>query len=442
MKKVLIFLIALAVSIPAFAELKVDFSGGAAYRYGYQQMTGDDTDQIAAVIVDTATGTTTNTDYITYSGVNAGLAALGTDVATLYAAAGADYTNVANWIETNFGAAEKAGFLASVSESNWDAAVRGRSFTGKYNDEAKIMGLKTENAPFLIADIEYGKLTARIGYEVSSDGVAIKDDNAWAQYTFDNGLALKYYANSFGAKWVDGKFFGNGQADVYYAAFRTQLASGAPTTSNFTPCALEVSMMGAYVGVLSNSAYTDLEARKIPILHFGYGMDTDTFAFNVGAVLDMPTEDGGDYTGYLVYAKGIYKLGDKGGVQVGVNYGVNHAMIAPVTGTANYEAFFAGQSGAVGDDNTSAYLVQVSGGYFVAEGLLVSGKAQFGQQWFKEYDNAYTAQKYEAMVKQYLSENVGIGIGGGYEKYSSSAGDEGTDPASGFEVVIEGEYRF
>lgn len=445
MKKLLIALIALSLTAPLFAEggVSINFSGGASYRYGFQHMMGDKDDAKSMAVIDGARGTTDNVDYLTYQTIKGIVSAVITE-------AGWDAVKNADWDEAvylnlmgddnpgnpaNYFSAKGAG----ITEDQWAAQQRGQNVDDLV-DNVKISGLKTENKPFIIADVEMGNLTGKLGVELGKDGVSIKDDNAWLTYALTEDITATYYANSFGRRWVDGKFFGKGKSGDF--AFEEKTLSAA---------AFEIGFMGAYFGLLTNNVYSDIEAdRLVPMLHVGFGDEGDFvegLSFNVGGVLDMPTEDGGDYLAFLGYVKVEYASGtmaaDVGSFLVGfgANFGQNHSKIAPVTGGADLESIFAGQSVAAGDDNTMAYLVQVYGGYTAMEGLVIGGKAQFGQQWLKEYDNAFYAMKFEGMVKQYFSANVGLGIGGGYERYAvDTTGD--LDPAHGYEIVFETEFRF
>jgi hypothetical protein len=444
--------LALAVTMPAMADPKVTFSGGAKVRYGMQYMEVDKNSMESMAFL-----------YGLKEDVNVG---------NFYAAMASNSTANTLVNGTASAATLAAGLPALLGYTDYDElnAEMGTSYTAakveqiindyrndKISNNGMLTGQKQEQAARLNMKVEDDKLTVKIGAEVDSDK---EFELKQAAFSFDYGIgAITYDAAGSQNRWNE---------NIFYVGGSDENNDGISSVDfTFIP---GPQMGNVFLTLISNKAnssavkYENNDDRVIPIMQLGYEYTSAMVDATAGGVLDKYKGEtaSNDYTGYLGFGNVTIKLGnikelETGSMAFGLSgvYGQNVSTFAPMD-TADMESATLSVSqiasalnplddpilvGKSGDDDAKVWggLVFFAGSFWT--GGLVYTDFRYSEVKFGSED-PFSAYKFQVSVTQYLTKNFYVMPGAGYEAYSVVPGDDGIDKAWGYEATIEAGFKF
>lgn len=451
--------LAAAVTMPAMADPKVTFSGGAKARYGMQYMEVDKNDArslafLSGLKEDTQTATfygfMSSSNPLAAGAIASILSTLkgSSDDATAAATVKATY----NGTMTALGAAT---YNASPDQLT-DAEALKIVKDYRSGDAAKglFIGQKREQSAALNMTIEDDKLTVKIATELDSKK---QFEVKQAAFSFNYGVgAITFDVAGIQNRW---------NADIFYVDDYNKDMSSLDFT--FIP---GEQMGNVFFTLISNKAvgsavrYENTDDRMLPIVQLGYEYTSAMIDAKVGGVYDKYKGDtvSNDYTGYLGFGNVTVKLGnikelETGSMAFGLSgvYGQNVSAFASmdpvdmesVTMSLSQfaDAINPGEEpipvAKMGDDDAKVWggLVFFAGSFW--KGGLVYTDFRYSELKFGSED-PFSAYKFQVSVTQYLTKNFYVMPGAGYETYSVSAGDKAYDKAWGYEATLEAGYKF
>lgn len=429
--KVLLALVfALAFTASAMAAATITWSGEAQVRYGYQGIWIDEDDSYAANVLATSEGSDASEDSFSYFGLKAetGLILRADIVAN-------DNDKLTGGFEVEFQA------VSEQMELTYDDVDPANPEDGSYNVE-----LTETRRPIVV-------------------------NSAWVAYDF-GPVILTYNAANMQGRW---------DTSIQYI---DDYSSGMSLDAK-----MPVNGLGyAFVTLMSDNAYSavgyeDTELRTIPMVQAGFTYESDMIDATVGGVFDQPTEDGGDYTGYMVFGDAAYKMGgdigrDVGSLRVGFSavYGQNVSAFAGsdpngltyhmlTFGSATYGAPVAGGTIASnGDEDSTVMGARLHVAYTLWAGGILSYDARYSMVKLADgtfatalpaeaFDSEWVASIYQSIsLTQAFDANMFVTLGLGYERYERTLADTSNagvgvdfldlDAAYGIEATVQAGYRF
>ncbi|PKL15226.1 MAG: hypothetical protein CVV49_21715 [Spirochaetae bacterium HGW-Spirochaetae-5] len=445
--------LAAAVTMPAMADPKVTFSGGAKVRYGFQYMEVDENSMTSIAFL---SGLREDNNNAKLYGILANPAA--------YAALKASFDSGSTAVTkaTLYGVTSVADLAAfntkygtNFTDASLDQAIA--DYRSRKHAKALFTGQKQEQAAALNMKVEDDKLTVKIGVEVDSEKeLEVKQ----AAFSFDYGFgAITYDAAGSQNRWNE---------NIFYVGGSDENNDGISSVDfTFIPAP---QMGNIFLTLISNKAnssavkYENNDDRIIPITQLGYEYTSAMIDAKVGGVYDKYKGEtaANDYTGYLGFGNVTVKLGnikelETGSMAFGLSglYGQNVSTFAPMD-TADMESATISVSQIAsaksplddpilvaksGDDDAKVWggLVFFAGSFW--KGGLVYTDFRYSEVKWGSND-PFSAYKFQVSITQYFNKNFYIMPGAGYEAYSVVAGDKGIDKAWGYEGVIEAGYKF